>query len=186
MSEVSPRSHERHEKPSAELKEHHDKAVESAIEKGRHARHEHAENLLHHEAQEKALPSREHAASKIEDEKPAEQLYINRELKDMAYRRTLQHAQKQLRAPERVLSKFMHNEVVDSVSEVAGKTIARPSGVLFGGIIAVIGSSIFLWTAKHYGYEYNFLLFALLFVGGFALGLLIELGYRLLRRPGTR
>jgi hypothetical protein len=43
-----------------------------------------------------------------------------------------------------------------------------------GAIFAFIGTSILLWATKHYGYEYNYLLIILLFVGGAIIGLLGE------------
>src|SRR5690606_36501416 len=106
----------------------------------------------------------------------------NRELKDLAYRRTLKRVQSKLPAPARAFSKVIHNPAVEAASELAGKTVARPSGVLAGGVAAFLGSSLFLWVARHYGYEYNYVLFALCFVGGFFVGLLVEFGLRLANR----
>jgi hypothetical protein len=103
------------------------------------------------------------------------QTLVNRDLKDTKYKRTLQSIRKDLSAPEKALSKIIHNPVVDALSATAERTIARPSGLLAGSICAFIGSSTFLYIAKHYGYTYNFMLMTLFFIGGFGLGLLIEL-----------
>lgn len=181
MSEHSPKAHERHEAhPHPEHHKRQHEAHKHTAEKAKHARHEHAERLdqIRKETEATAKSSRETAQHHHEDT-PAEQenqLPINRELKNMAYQRTLKRTQRQLSAPSRAFSKVVHHPAVEATSEIASKTIARPSGILAGSIAAFIGSSIFLWIARHYGYEYNYFLLALLFVGGFFIGLLVELG----------
>jgi len=109
-------------------------------------------------------------------------LYINGQLKSEALRRTLNRARKHLSGPDRVLSKAIHQPTVDAISKVAEQTIARPTGLLTGSILALAGSSFLLWSAKHYGYRYNYLTVLLLFVAGYAAGLVIELGMYALRR----
>jgi ABC-type uncharacterized transport system permease subunit len=47
--------------------------------------------------------------------------------------------------------------------------------------LALVGSSYLLYAAKHYGYRYNFFAFFLLFIIGFAAGILLEAIIRLLR-----
>jgi hypothetical protein len=183
-------THHRHEqdRPAgehAELHNHDLEKLDELIEKGKESRHEHAEKLneIRHEAHEQAQSAEELLAEHTEKEKPEEGPgLVGKDLKSLKYKRTLQSVRKDLSGPERVLSRVVHNSAVDAVSEVAGKTIARPSGLLSGAFFAFLGSSIFLWVAKHYGYQYNFLLFTLLFVAGFGLGLLLELLVRLMRR----
>jgi hypothetical protein len=100
--------------------------------------------------------------------------FVTRQLKLVTRTRLLKQVRRHLPLPEKVLSKVIHQPVVDSISEVAGKTVARPSGLLSGGIFAFVGSSASLFIAKHYGYRYNFLLWAMFFVGGFLVGLVVE------------
>ncbi|HLC91628.1 MAG TPA: hypothetical protein VJC09_01090 [Candidatus Saccharimonadales bacterium] len=102
-------------------------------------------------------------------------LNANRELKSEALRRTLNRTRKHLSKPQRALSKVIHQPAIDAVSKVGEKTIARPTGLLTGSIIALAGSSYLLYSAKHYGYEYNYLSVLLLFVSGYVVGLVIEL-----------
>lgn len=185
MSERLHTSGERHEAPDSHKET--DKSLERSLEKkAEQATHEHAEKIeeirskVESEATAKHEQEQDHTRhEKAEHDKPT---FINRELKDMAYQRTLKRVRNQLPFVSRNFSKVIHHPVIETVSEIGGKTIARPSGILAGGIAAVIGSSFFLWAARHYGYEYNFLLFALLFAGGFFLGLLIEACLRLRRR----
>lgn len=104
------------------------------------------------------------------------------DMKAQAYERSLKRIQQRLSGPERVLSNVMHNKTVDATSELLGKTVARPSGILGAGTAALIGSSIVLYAAKTYGFEYNFGIFMLLLAGGFVLGLAIELTAKLFSR----
>ncbi|MDL2363420.1 MAG: hypothetical protein QFB86_03520 [Patescibacteria group bacterium] len=100
---------------------------------------------------------------------------INRELKSITLRRELNGIQRKLPAPKRALSKVVHQPVVRVASEAVGSTVSRPSGLLGGSIVAFIGTSAYLYLAKHLGFEYNFVVFLLLFTGGYIIGLLIEL-----------
>lgn len=113
------------------------------------------------------------AETNIQNEVP--DLAISHQVKAISLDRTLRKLQRQMSSPERVLSKVVHQPTVDRISEFSSKTVARPSGILSGGVFAFLGSFIFLYISKHYGYKYNYLLFALFFVGGFILGLIIEL-----------
>jgi hypothetical protein len=177
-------SHE-HARGTDEVQDTDSEKLKELIEQGRDARHEHAEKLdeIRNEAKAEAKPRDEVLAGHNREKEPeAPSGMVNRELKDMAYSRTLTRIRKDLPLPERAFSKVIHNKTIDSLSEAGSKTIARPSGILAGGFFAFLGSSVFLWISKHYGYEYNFLLFALLFAAGFALGLAIELLFRLGRR----
>jgi hypothetical protein len=160
----------------------------------------HAEKPKHSEADrakqtEKARASVEHAAARHKTNpvehlqaaekasEPAQHTYINRELKSITLRRELQQIRRKLPAPQRALSKLIHQPAVRVVSEGVGKTVSRPSGLLGGGLVAFIGSSGYLYLAKHMGYTYNYFVFLVLFAGGFALGLILELTvYSLTRR----
>lgn len=167
-------------------------AIRQNIEKkAEQATHEHAEKLddIRSKIETEAADKQEHSARKKQEKESKEKdqpTYVNKELKDLAYQRTLRRTQKKLPAPARVLSKVIHQPAIEAASEIAGKTVARPSGILTGGIIAFLGGSVFLWAARHYGFEYNFLLFAILFVGGYFLGLLIEFGVYALSRNKSR
>lgn len=135
--------------------------------------------------QEARQAVQEHAA--VEDaaqalkaaEKPSESaiapLPPNRELKAMALKRELKQVQRQLPAPSRSFSKVIHVPAVRAVSEAGAKTVSRPSGLLGGGILAFIGSVSYLFLATHVGFTYNYLIFLMLFAGGFVLGVLAEL-----------
>lgn len=95
-------------------------------------------------------------------------------LKTDAYKQTLKRIQARLTPADRAFSKVVHNKAIDSVSNVGAKTVARPSGLLGGSICAFLGSLGLLYSAKYYGFRYNYLMFFIFFIGGFAIGLLLE------------
>jgi hypothetical protein len=185
MSERLPHSPEQHKGADKELEKRQQEALRELQEKAKESEHEHQKNLEQiRERAELEAASSEKTKSELapSDKDEQKSLHINQELKSMAYQRTLKRARNKLPAPMRPLSAFMHQPAVEAVSELGAKTVARPSGILAGGICAFLGSAVVLWISRHYGYEYNFLLFALLFVGGFFVGLILELIIRTMRR----
>lgn len=168
-----------------------------------HAAHERHERLHQLEtegrAQENELrASTEHIRQSIEQQaisaaefspaetqkEPSQQHHaaVGRELRTMIYKRALVRLHKRQNVPDKALSKFIHQGAVDAASETLSKTIARPSGMIGGGLFALIGTTVFLYTARHYGFRYNFLVFVCLFAGGLFFGLLCEAIILLIRR----
>lgn len=134
---------------------------------------------------EKARASIEEIASRTEevptvtelseDKKDDDVRWTSQELLAQTYQRTLSHVRNRLSKPEKKFSKTIHQPVVEKSSEIIGSTIARPSGILFGGLFSFIGSLAGYLIARQLGGELPYSIFALLFVGGFAIGLIIEL-----------
>jgi hypothetical protein len=122
------------------------------------------------------VPFAEHEASQ---QSP---LGMHRQLKEVSYKRSMERVRSNLSRPGRILSRLIHNPVLETISEGAGRTAGRPSGILGGAVLALIGSSTLLYLARHYGFTYNYLIFAFLYIGGFFLGLLIEGLIRLIKR----
>lgn len=96
------------------------------------------------------------------------------QLKNIAFKQKMRDVQRKEKPAERRFSRIIHQPVVEEISNLAEGTVARPSGLLFGGIFSVLSSLLVLYIARHYGYEYNFLVGIVSFAGGFALGLLLE------------
>lgn len=107
---------------------------------------------------------------------------VDRELRRLMFKRTLTSVQKQLSAPSRTFSKVVHNPTVDRVSAAAEKTVARPKGILAGGIVAFVGCIYTLYLAKHYGFRYNLILFVVLFTTGYIITTLVEVALVVLKR----
>ena len=154
--EVEPKHHESHHKLSAHEKQEQLDAIRQEVS---------------HEAQ----PINKEKIDATSSEKTkAPQGPINKELKNMMRARTLTRIRKELKAPDKVLSKVIHSKPVETASAIGEKTIARPKGLLGGAIIALFGTLVTLYMAKHYGFRYNLLLFFMLFVVGYAISTLFE------------
>jgi hypothetical protein len=185
MSERLSHLPERDQGPDPELEKQKQETLRELHEKAKQAEHEYVKNVEHIRSQaEREAASAEKTKAELVPEKTDndQPLHVNYELKNMAYKRTLKRTRSRLPAPVRPFSRLIHQPVIETMSEFGAKTVARPSGILAGGIAAFLGSSLVLWISRHYGYEYNFLLFALLFVGGFFVGLIIEMLFRLIKR----
>lgn len=132
-----------------------------------------------------AEPAAKETANKhaeVEKDNSGDVRWWSKELGHQTFDRTLSSVRRQLSAPERQLSKFIHKPVVEKISDFGGKTIARPSGILLGGIFSFIGSLGVYLIARHLGGELRYSIFAATFIGGYALGLIIELIWRLVNR----
>ncbi|MEK7600181.1 MAG: hypothetical protein AAB462_04065 [Patescibacteria group bacterium] len=114
-----------------------------------------------------------HAAEK--SAQPATPTHVSRELGDITAKRELHNIQRQESAPKRQFSKVIHQPVIRAVSETAGKTVSRPSGLLGGGLVAFLGTTSYFYLAQHVGFTYNYFVVILLMIGGFALGIILEL-----------
>ena len=182
MSEHAPKGHEQFTAPH-EAEQH--EAAHHKAHPEHEARHEKQElapiKELEQQAKEEAVVAKELVSHEKGGHDPAPQ-FVQRELKENTFNRSMTRIRKQLPYGEKVLSKAIHQPVVDTVSQVGAKTVARPSGLLMGSICAFVGSSFFLWAAKHYGFHYNYLLFVIFFAGGFVLGLFLEMLLFVLRR----
>jgi hypothetical protein len=114
------------------------------------------------------------------------QLKTGHHLRQHGYTQTMKRVQKQLPPTQRTLSKIIHNPAVDAVSTVAGETVARPSGLLSGALFSIIANLLIIGICRYYGYEYNYLIGLLGFVGGFVVGLFVELVYRATTKNRSR
>ncbi|HSW85422.1 MAG TPA: hypothetical protein VLF79_02295 [Candidatus Saccharimonadales bacterium] len=129
----------------------------------------------------------ENLAAEDEASQNSQPRRINRELKQITLQRELKQIQRKLPLPERGLSRIIHQPVIRVISDGAGQTVSRPSGLLGGGILAFIGTTTYLYMARHIGFEYNYLVFLMLLICGFTMGILAELAVHLAfssrRRP---
>ncbi len=160
-------SAERQAASAEELKLSHEKQKESL----QTARHQAKAEAKRTEDIAKELPNKE-------DDQPKSEVKITREIKEMAYQRLLHRARRHMSPYERLMSRVIHQPAVDTIAEVTGKTIGRPSGILGGGVVAFLGTCIYYYLTKHYGYNYNAFVFLLLLILGFMLGWTLELLYR--------
>lgn len=179
MSERAPQSPERQEK-IASPEYHH--GAEKRAEKASEATHEQVKSSneqlakIRQEVQHEAVSGKDVAVeNRSEGHDRSSQPIINHELKQHMFERTLVHVRKSLPFVSRSFSKVVHAKPVEAISSVGEKTLARPAGLLGGGLFALIGTAITLYLARHHGYRYNFLIFIMLFIGGYLLATIIEL-----------
>lgn len=183
MSEHFPLQNERHEQlPAPEQYEALPTAEQAEPlrrgEKDPRLALQEAREQVHESISEKqpALTAKDHLQ---ELQAPAEpsvsSAYIGSQLKNVTLRRELKQIRSHLSMPQRVFSRLVHQPVVRTISEGTAKTVSRPTGLLGAGLMAFIGTSAYLYLARHMGFPYNSGVFLALFVGGFTLGLLLEL-----------
>lgn len=160
------------------------KSHETPSESQQSPKHEHNDNIeqIRAKAEKEATNAREVPTDREDKHHRPTEAFVNKELKQMAYERNLQRVRRHLSPAGRRFSKFIHRPVVDSVSEGAAKTVGRPSGLMGAGIVALVGTSVYYYLTKHYGYEYSYTVFLLLLAGGLILGWCLEALYRLIRR----
>lgn len=173
---IHPEHHKAHE--AVDHKEHHErvhKHHESAAEQAKKELSEVNLSKLREQAKTHAETASHKTVEKHQDKEPDTPIGTQHALKATAYEQSLKRIQKHLSKPDRALSKVVHNKTVDALSNVGAQTIARPSGILGGSICAFLGSLILLYSAKHYGFRYNYLMLIILFVAGFLIGSILEL-----------
>lgn len=154
----------------------HDKKAEQEA-KSVEAKHNTAKALetIRHNIEQQAI-SKEKSATEKETAPTA--VHITKELKEIKFNETMHYVRRRLTPTQRKLSTFIHIPSVEKVSEVGAKTVARPSGLMGGGIVALSGSLAVLYIARHIGFEVPNSLFMVLFVAGFLVGIIAELLYK--------
>ncbi len=152
-------------KEAAKSEADHNKRLESIREEIERT----SETSKHHKKQE-ASPDRE--------PENTDTYWYSKEYRDLAYSQTLSKVRKHLSRSERVGSKIIHKPVIEKLSDIGDKTVARTSGVLFGSIFSFIASLTVYLVARRQGYDMTYAVFIWSFVGGFALGILTEFCYR--------
>ncbi len=108
-------------------------------------------------------------------------LYKSKEDKEYGFKATMHTVRKNMSAPEKQFSKFIHRPVIEKASEVAGSTVARPSGIAGASIAAFIGLLSLYGVAKFVGFTLSGSEMPLLLLCGFALGILAEWTFKSVR-----
>ena len=131
-------------------------------------------------AEKLALSSKERASKSAENESRKEPL--SRGIKKQTYRATMNRVEAKLPTYQRGFSRFINNDFVDKASNIAGKTVARPSALLGGGLTAFVGLVVVTYYANKLGFELSGSEFFLLVIAGWAAGLIVEGLYKGIRR----
>lgn len=107
---------------------------------------------------------------------------VNKDLRKAGLQKELAHIRRKMGKTDQIGSKVIHNKAVSVISSGLSKTIVRPSGMLSGAVIALVGTSLYYFFTKSVGVKYNYFIYIILFVGGFVVGLLIELIFRIFKK----
>lgn len=93
---------------------------------------------------------------------------------DDSFDDTMQEVRKDMRAPSRAFSKFIHAKPIEKASEAVGSTVARPNAILSGAVAAFIVTLGVYLVARYYGYPLSGFETILSFIIGWAIGLLFD------------
>lgn len=162
-TEVTQRQHEVLANNERLVEQSHNKPAER-IEHIRHNIDRVAEKAERTQEQQKTL-----------EQQPIHHHYVTKKIKADQYKITLASVRKNLPKSQQRFSSFVHQPVIEKISEVSAKTIARPSGILGGASFALFGSIFVLFVAHHIGFQVPNTIFIILFVIGFGAGILSEL-----------
>jgi hypothetical protein len=156
-----------------------DKKIEQIIKKGENyddGKTEETIERLREDVEGTAKSKSEKLNSELDEKQSsAPAPMYSRDVKKAAYNKELNRARKHMKTPQKTFSKIIHNPIVEPISEFGSKTVARPSGLLGGGIFASAGTLILYIMSRYYGFEYNFFVFILLLLLGFLIGICVEL-----------
>jgi len=103
----------------------------------------------------------------------AERLITKEDRKD-SFKKTMETVQSQLPKSSRTFSKVIHNPTVEKVSEVTGKTIARPNAILSGSVAAFVLTLAIYTLAKINGYPLSGFETIAAFIIGWIAGMLFD------------
>lgn len=182
MSEKAPHTNHEQSKEHELGSEHHEKHEAQHVKHEAHETKVHTKEDIEKLSREALNEANETKPVQAEDNETKQPHVSNHQaLKKDAYKDLLQKTRQRLPKKLRTFSKVVHNNTIDNLSNVSAYTVARPSGLLGGGIGAFVGSSLLLYFSRKYGFSYNFGAFAAFFVGGFVLGLIGEAILKILK-----
>lgn len=179
LSQNKPENNKSKEQGSEAKNDHIEKLAKHHERQAKHAKHEHQDQidqiLDKIETSSKSSEELSKHSQTEDDTKQDQDEFVGSGVKKRAFTQTLTRTRKQLKPYQKPVSKIIHNDVVEKVSEVGSKTVARPSGLLVGGMTSLITSVVVLALTRYYGYEYNYFVAIASFGGGFAIGIIGEL-----------
>ncbi len=126
---------------------------------------------------EAAFAQEQSSESKAGGEPTATPIDPTTRQKKQEYEKTMKTVRSQLSKPSRTFSKVIHNPTIEKVSDVTGKTIARPNAILAGSLSAFIIVLGLYVTASYLGFRLS----GFELIGAFALGWLLGIVIDVLR-----
>lgn len=162
-----------------------------------HTRLEHEKNTeLNNEKREASADSARHEIEKItaehepqKHESPTqpriERTVDTKAARSRAYQSIMAQARSEMPAPQRAFSHFIHNPVIDRVSSIAAKTVARPDAILSGSVFAFALTLVIYLIAKQSGYALTGTETIASFIAGWILGNVYDYIKTLIRGNGS-
>lgn len=138
---------------------------------------EKSSDSIKQELEREAAPSPDIAAIE-QPENEKHRIGITKDIKTKSYNETLRQVRHNLNKTEKTFSRIIHQPFVEKLSNISAKTVARPAGILGGGILAFAGGIFVLTVAKMQGFSYNFLLIIILYLSGYLLVTALEMAIR--------
>lgn len=177
----SPEHTQNHHETAAEAEKRSKELLENSRQEA--ARAEGANNNKLREIREQInthAESKDTRQEKTGDEEPesANAYWFSQEYRSVAYKQILNRTQQHLTKSQKALSKLVHQPTVEKLSDIGGKTVARPSGVLIGSIFSFVSSLAVYAIAKRNGYDMTYSIIMISFLGGFIVGVAVEFAYR--------
>lgn len=167
---------------SEQLKQHHEQLEKSRQEQAERTRPSNERDIMQAEQLAKVEAQSSDEIQKTAAEEPqTEKRGRTSEDKAHSFATTMHHVRRELSSPERTFSKLIHQPIIEKTSEVAGKTIARPSGIVGATIAACIGLLSIYSIAQFAGFSLSGSEMPLLLAIGFVLGLIGEWAYKAVR-----
>jgi len=117
-----------------------------------------------------------------ETENPTHHHYLTAKIKQEYYEQTIQDIRPYLSNSQKSLSKIVHNHVVENISELGAKTIARPVCLFTAATVTLLSSVLIILIARKVGFGLPNSIFILLFMIGYVLGLVVEIIIKLFGR----
>lgn len=176
--EIEPKAPERAQINSAEQAEK-QRAMRDEAEKAANA---HSEKLR--TAREAV---KEETSRRVEKTRPDTKEHYPKELsvneaKAKAYKQSIYEIRQHLGKSQMIISNFIHRPVVEKVSDITAKTIARPSLTLGAASFAFMGGGFLYAAARYYGFALSGSEFLAAGALGAILGLFSEGIFQLAKR----
>lgn len=169
-------NHEAYDAESLEkLREKNHEVMREKLERTNERQRDEAESSARKEALEtataieKAPAKQERQTTRSHEQRPR-----TRKEKEASYNHTMDEVRSQLSAPSRTFSDFIHNPVVEKVSDTIGGTVARPNAVLSGSVFAFLFTLTVYLVARYYGYPLSGSETIASFFLGWVIGLIVD------------
>lgn len=177
MSEkITEQNNERMASPEV-TNEHYERSAEHYEKKAEQSKVENVEKQAERarvEALEKAISAEKGDTEKKKAPKSTTKRGINKKERDASFNQRMKQVRKNMSAPERAFSAFIHAKPVEKISEAVGSTIARPNAILTGAVVAFIVVLAVYVIAKNYGYYLSGFETIAAFIVGWIIGLLYD------------